>query len=147
MTDEDYTEDDRWDWDRNDPRQHCKHGTFIGSWWGPDLMCGACEMGDPAPTVKETLAKAEAKRAYPRDEATPVLLKAYKYCQSFDEQEAWAKTFTMIVSRLEKEAQQLEQFADEIRQWAESDDDNDWLSRKHDAELREYREYLDAQKR
>lgn len=44
--DDDYTDDDRYDWDRNDPRQRCKHGTFIGSWAGPDLMCFDCEMGD-----------------------------------------------------------------------------------------------------
>ena len=43
---DDYTEDDRYDWDRNDSSQYCKHGNFIGSWWGPDLMCFACEMGD-----------------------------------------------------------------------------------------------------
>lgn len=42
---DDYTEDDRWDWDRNDPGQHCPHGTFIGSWWGPDLLCQWCEDG------------------------------------------------------------------------------------------------------
>lgn len=45
MINDDYTEDDRYDWDRTDPDQHCKHGTFIGSWWGPDLMCWACEQG------------------------------------------------------------------------------------------------------
>lgn len=24
---------------------HCKHGTFVGHWAGPDYMCGACESG------------------------------------------------------------------------------------------------------
>lgn len=43
--DEDYTEEDRWDWDRNDSSQYCRHGSLIGSWWGPDLLCGACESG------------------------------------------------------------------------------------------------------
>ena len=45
MTDpqEDYEPGDEFDWDRNDDNQYCKHGTFIGSWWGPDLMCLACE--------------------------------------------------------------------------------------------------------
>lgn len=37
--------DERWDWDRSDPRQYCQHGTFIGSWWGPDLLCRWCEDG------------------------------------------------------------------------------------------------------
>jgi hypothetical protein len=43
---DDYTEGDKYDWDHNDSRQYCKHGTFIGSWWGPDLMCMECELGD-----------------------------------------------------------------------------------------------------
>jgi hypothetical protein len=24
---------------------HCKHGTFVGGWAGPDYMCGYCEDG------------------------------------------------------------------------------------------------------
>ena len=44
--DEDYVYGDEWDWDRNDRSQYCKHGTFIGSWWGPDILCGRCEEGD-----------------------------------------------------------------------------------------------------
>lgn len=43
--DQDYDDYDKYDWDLNDDRQRCKHGTFIGSWAGPDLMCHACEMG------------------------------------------------------------------------------------------------------
>ena len=35
-----------YDGDLNDSSQRCKHGTFIGSWWGPDYLCGACEMGE-----------------------------------------------------------------------------------------------------
>lgn len=34
-----------YDGDTNDESQYCKHGTFIGSWWGPDYMCGLCEDG------------------------------------------------------------------------------------------------------
>lgn len=37
------------DADMHDPAQRCRHGTFIGSWWGPDYLCGWCESGtDPA---------------------------------------------------------------------------------------------------
>lgn len=46
-----------YDEDYNDPRQRCPHGTFIGSWWGPDYLCGYCEDGV---TVKEY----EAMRAW-----------------------------------------------------------------------------------
>ena len=34
-----------YDADIADPSQYCRHGTFIGSWWGPDHMCGMCEDG------------------------------------------------------------------------------------------------------
>lgn len=34
-----------YDEDFGDERQWCQHGTFIGSWWGPDYLCGLCEMG------------------------------------------------------------------------------------------------------
>lgn len=44
--DNDYEHGDEWDWDRNDKSQYCEHGNFIGSWWGPDILCGRCEMGD-----------------------------------------------------------------------------------------------------
>jgi len=50
----DYTEDDAYDWDRYDPRQYCHHGSFIGSWWGPDILCSSCEFGDD-PTLNEML--------------------------------------------------------------------------------------------
>lgn len=34
-----------YDEDLNDERQWCMHGTFIGSWAGPDYLCGLCEDG------------------------------------------------------------------------------------------------------
>ena len=43
---DDYEIGDEYDWDRNDRSQYCKHGKFIGSWWGPDILCGYCEAGD-----------------------------------------------------------------------------------------------------
>jgi hypothetical protein len=42
---DDYTNDDRYDWEISDPSQRCVHGTFIGSLNGPDLICGYCEDG------------------------------------------------------------------------------------------------------
>ena len=30
----------------DDPSCYCRHGTFIGSWAGPDYMCMKCELGD-----------------------------------------------------------------------------------------------------
>lgn len=34
-----------YDADHSDARQYCEHGTWIGSWWGPDYLCGYCEEG------------------------------------------------------------------------------------------------------
>ena len=34
-----------YDGDTSDASQYCVHGTFIGSWWGPDYLCGWCEDG------------------------------------------------------------------------------------------------------
>lgn len=33
------------------PAHYCKHGTFIGDPYGPDLMCGWCESGEEPPAV------------------------------------------------------------------------------------------------
>ena len=41
------------DADHSDPRQFCRHGTFIGSWWGPDYLCGACEGGEDVEPLED----------------------------------------------------------------------------------------------
>ena len=43
---DDYQIGDEYDWDMSDRSQYCKHGKFIGSWWGPDILCGYCEAGE-----------------------------------------------------------------------------------------------------
>lgn len=35
----------QYDEDYQDDAQRCIHGTFIGSWWGPDYLCQYCEDG------------------------------------------------------------------------------------------------------
>jgi hypothetical protein len=42
-----------YDADHQDDSQYCKHGTFIGSWWGPDYLCGWCEDGISVAEVRE----------------------------------------------------------------------------------------------
>jgi hypothetical protein len=45
---EDGSEDPRYlehDGDRQDASQYCEHGKYVGSWWGPDILCGYCEDG------------------------------------------------------------------------------------------------------
>lgn len=34
-----------YDADHDDPAQYCVHGNWVGSWWGPDYLCGYCEDG------------------------------------------------------------------------------------------------------
>lgn len=41
---------------------HCKHGTFIGHWAGPDFMCFYCEMGVSDEEYAEILAERDAAR-------------------------------------------------------------------------------------
>ena len=48
--------------DTSDPRQHCQHGTFIGSWWGPDYLCGWCEEGIGVDEMRRIQAEAERLR-------------------------------------------------------------------------------------
>jgi hypothetical protein len=42
-----------YDADHTDDSQYCRHGTFIGSWWGPDYLCQWCELGEEPPTLEE----------------------------------------------------------------------------------------------
>lgn len=58
---DDYRPGDEYDWDQSDDSQHCEHGTFIGSWWGPDLLCGYCEEGISMAELRE-IRKAERRR-------------------------------------------------------------------------------------
>lgn len=59
-TSSDYEYGDEWDWDKEDPRQYCHHGKFIGSWWGPDILCMDCEIGED-PTLNEILQSTQVR--------------------------------------------------------------------------------------
>jgi hypothetical protein len=76
-----------YDADHSDARQYCKHGTWIGSWWGPDYMCGACEDGTTDRDYVIGCLKQEIRR---QQEAirrifpfTPEMLKGMPYLHSF----------------------------------------------------------------
>lgn len=56
-----------YDEDYNDPGQRCVHGTFVGSWWGPDYLCGWCEDGISVEEMHRILAD-QAARAKARAE-------------------------------------------------------------------------------
>jgi len=51
------------DEDMSDQRQFCIHGTFIGSWWGPDYMCGYCEDGISVAEMLQGQAAQRVRRA------------------------------------------------------------------------------------
>lgn len=52
-----------YDADHDDPSQYCRHGTWIGSWWGPDYLCGWCEDGISVEEMNRILdAQAERNR-------------------------------------------------------------------------------------
>ena len=44
-----------YDANHNDESQYCQHGTFIGSWWGPDYLCAWCEDGISADEMRDIL--------------------------------------------------------------------------------------------
>lgn len=54
--DDDYREGDQYDWDQSDENQYCPHGQFIGSWWGPDILCRFCEDGVTKTEFEEIMA-------------------------------------------------------------------------------------------
>jgi hypothetical protein len=51
-----------YDGDTDNPNQYCKHGTFIGSWWGPDYLCGWCEDGVSVADMKAALTEQRIHR-------------------------------------------------------------------------------------
>lgn len=53
---------DEFDWDQSDDSQRCEHGTFIGSWWGPDILCSPCEDGISVEEFKAIRAAARRQR-------------------------------------------------------------------------------------
>jgi hypothetical protein len=63
MIDDDYRPGDEFDWDQSRDDQHCQHGTFIGSWWGPDLMCQWCEDGISVAEMRAYYRRERERRA------------------------------------------------------------------------------------
>lgn len=104
---------------------YCKHGNYVGG-CGADYMCGACEMGDPDVTVNDSLATIERLVA----ESAEVARRGYELGIDVVTVElmntvVWDKLSAVLIAGYEA--------IDEIRQWAEDDDDNDWMDRRHAA--------------
>lgn len=71
LDDSDYGQ---YDEDMDDSSQYCEHGRFIGSWWGPDYMCGYCEMGTTAAEYKLICFNARYSRIVNREATKASLL-------------------------------------------------------------------------
>jgi hypothetical protein len=107
----DYTEDDAYDWDRYDPRQYCRHGSFIGSWWGPDILCGDCEMGED-PTINEMINPLSNKKAFlsgQTDGYNMGILKAIETISELDIESSYKKSVAILLLTRGNE------FSDEVK--------------------------------
>lgn len=103
----------------------CKHGVHVGG-SGIDWMCGACEMGDPDPTVNE-LYDHLLRLMNQRAERYGMLLE-YIPVDALPDR-SWVPSILADNSRAI--AGTLAEIA-EARAWSEHDDDNRWLDRRHD---------------
>lgn len=86
---------------------YCVHGTYIGSWWGPDYLCGPCEDGVSDYEYALGMAYAEAERrarvareTYFRDVLVPLVGRVYEtpayQCLSDVEKKAVMDAFICI---------------------------------------------------
>lgn len=106
----------------------CKHGSYVGG-CGIDWMCHACEMGYPDPTIDETIRR---------------------IVDTIEVRQEWQTTcreigiefdpFSSIVYPTTRRLHLLVAELAEIRQWATSDTDDDWMARRHRHELELERE-------
>lgn len=118
----------QYDEDHDDPRQRCKHGTFIGSWWGPDYLCGQCESGDPDPTPSSLKEEADA---YAKTFGEAYTLITAKLRLTFPKEltEAFVTRHKALWYRYEYALSS-----------ADGPEDTDWLRKAHAAEIAHYRE-------
>jgi hypothetical protein len=122
----------------SDASTFCRHGTFIGTPGGPDLLCGACEDGnDPSPAelrdwISALCVQIENAALAIEGHAvgTPELIEA----QMFDGRRM---TWTQYMHRHTfDELRGLRSSLATAKRFAKSDDDTGWLYRAHAAALR-----------
>lgn len=109
------------------PDTYCKHGSYIGTPGGPEILCGACESGDPDPTpaeLREWLAEDLAKL-----EERTLLLEWIGV-----EHPAFAAEIpSCTVNERNHVHVRRAQLAEALR-WATHEHDDNWLNRRHRAE-------------
>lgn len=117
----------QYDEDHDDPRQRCKHGTFIGSWWGPDYLCGQCEMGDPDPTPASLREEADAY--------------AKKFGELYRQANEMGLSFPQqLTEEFITRHKALWQRYEYALSSADGPEDTDWLRKAHAAEISHHRE-------
>lgn len=104
---------------------HCKHGTYVGG-CGIDWMCHACEMGDPDPTILD-------EQQHMAREVGHLLRIAFELLPKFWNGDLAAYLAQEHLRNIKSSAA----FLAEIREWAESDTDDDWMRRRHDHFIQE----------
>ena len=150
MTD-DYQYGDEYDWDREDPRQYCRHGSFIGSWWGPDIMCMKCELDYEDPTLNEMLSVFDDKIRKNKNSITSV----YSFFnRSIKEQKMDKDSIKALLEflmsyeeslneEIESSKQSRQSVIDEYSQFSDDwDTDRDILYKAHRAQIDEYDNYI-----
>lgn len=123
----------------NDPADHCRHGVYVGG-CGYDFMCMACELGDPDPTPNDLRASISQcqNKVYQR---WILWLRVLEFCPPEMIRDFGPKLPELLANTDEARALKgLLQGLDEALQWAENDEDDTWLSRRHDFEIRKYHE-------
>lgn len=108
------------------PYPYCVHGVYVGG-CGVDYMCGACEMGDPNTTPREQ--RDYIRSRYSRGmELAVVLTRAAVKSEAYRFMIARVDTHLLnLASELRLELDKLK----EIELWAEHEDDDEWIYRRH----------------
>lgn len=113
-----------------DETTYCKHGTYIGTPGGPDIMCGACEMGEPDPTINEY-------KGLIANRVSRIVEKWQFFTEyTLEHPEAVSANVALIVwnHNIEEPLRQISGYLatiKEMRQFVTSDDDDNWLERAH----------------
>lgn len=144
-----YDEDTDTIW--SDASTYCKHGTYIGTPGGPDLMCGACEMSDPDPTLAELRAEL-ARRCAELEEyealwehfhlRTPTGSEpdsqgvGHRHLEMVREGNVLLTTFQVVASKDISHIRLLRGVIANASRWATDEHDDNWMARQHRAELR-----------
>lgn len=128
-----------------DPADHCKHGVYVGG-CGYDYSCFACEMGDPDPTIGDldnSISELENLRSNHRSKlwaGMSDVAALVEYSVMLTVANHAAEIDKLIKDDLDRQIKVLRAQRDEIAKWADSEQDDDWMRKRHYAQIDAYRE-------